>query len=64
MRSPGIQPPVNVALRDTAIKLIKTEVIMNFTFGLIGHNGDWRKAQTDWQASRLNDPFVSSDFQT
>ena len=28
-----------------------------FTFGLAGHAGGWREAQTDWQAYRLNDPI-------
>ncbi|HVH86528.1 MAG TPA: glycoside hydrolase family 38 C-terminal domain-containing protein [Terriglobales bacterium] len=28
-------------------------------FGLAGHTGDWREAQTDWQAHRLNDPLVA-----
>ena len=30
-----------------------------FTFGLAGHPGDWRKAQTDWQAYRLNQPLMA-----
>jgi alpha-mannosidase len=30
-----------------------------FLFGLIGHQGDWRTAQTDWQAYRLNDPPIA-----
>ena len=29
-----------------------------FVFGLAGHADDWRRAQTDWQAYRLNDPLV------
>lgn len=28
-------------------------------FGFAGHDGDWRKGQTDWQAQRLNDPLVA-----
>jgi alpha-mannosidase len=28
------------------------------TFGLVGHAGGWREAQTDWQAYRLNDPMM------
>ena len=28
-------------------------------YGLAGHAGDWRQAQTDWQAQRLNTPLVS-----
>jgi alpha-mannosidase len=30
-----------------------------FTYGLAGHVGDWRAAQTDWQAQRLNQPLVA-----
>ncbi|HWS87916.1 MAG TPA: glycoside hydrolase family 38 C-terminal domain-containing protein [Pyrinomonadaceae bacterium] len=30
-----------------------------FTYGLAGHRGDWRAAQTDWQAQRLNQPLVA-----
>ena len=28
-------------------------------FGIAGHAGDWRAAQTDWQGQRLNDPLVA-----
>jgi len=30
-----------------------------FVFGLAGHVGDFRAAQTDWQAYRLNSPLVA-----
>jgi alpha-mannosidase len=30
-----------------------------FVFGLAGHAGDWREAQTDWQAYRLNQPLIA-----
>jgi alpha-mannosidase len=30
-----------------------------FTYGLAGHEGDWRAAQTDWQAYRLNQPLIA-----
>jgi alpha-mannosidase len=30
-----------------------------FTYGLAGHVRDWRAAQTDWQAQRLNQPLVA-----
>jgi alpha-mannosidase len=30
-----------------------------FTYGLAGHAGDWRAAQTDWQAYRLNQPLIA-----
>jgi alpha-mannosidase len=33
-----------------------------FIFGLAGHAGGWRAAQTDWQAYRLSDPLIA--FQT
>lgn len=33
-----------------------------FVFGIAGHAGGWRDAQTDWQAQRLNAPLVA--FQT
>jgi alpha-mannosidase len=28
-------------------------------YGLAGHEGDWRKGGTDWQAHRLNDPLIA-----
>ncbi len=28
-------------------------------FGIAGHDGDYRKAQTDWQAYRLNQPLIA-----
>jgi alpha-mannosidase len=30
-----------------------------FTFGIAGHQGGWREAQTDWQGYRLNVPLVA-----
>jgi alpha-mannosidase len=33
-----------------------------FVYGIAGHAGGWREAQTDWQAQRLNDPLIA--FQT
>ncbi len=30
-----------------------------FTYGLAGHAGDWRSAETDWQAQRLNQPLIA-----
>ncbi len=30
-----------------------------FTYGLAGHAGDWRREQTDWQALRLNQPLIA-----
>ena len=31
-------------------------------YGIAGHAGDWRHAETDWQGQRLNDPLIA--FQT
>jgi len=33
-----------------------------FVYGIAGHAAGWRKAQTDWQAQRLNAPLIA--FQT
>ncbi|HEX6738002.1 MAG TPA: glycoside hydrolase family 38 C-terminal domain-containing protein, partial [Vicinamibacteria bacterium] len=30
-----------------------------FVYGLAGHAGDWRRAGTDWQAYRLNQPLLA-----
>lgn len=30
-----------------------------FVYGLAGHAGDWRAAQTNWQAQRLNQPLIA-----
>jgi alpha-mannosidase len=30
-----------------------------FVYGLAGHAGDWRRAGTDWQALRLNQPLIA-----
>jgi alpha-mannosidase len=30
-----------------------------FVYGLAGHAGHWRAAQTDWQAQRLNQPLIA-----
>jgi alpha-mannosidase len=30
-----------------------------FVYGIAGHAADWRHAETDWQAQRLNDPLLA-----
>ncbi len=30
-----------------------------FVYGLVGHAGDWRREQSDWQALRLNQPLIA-----
>ncbi len=31
----------------------------DFVFGIAAHAGDWRRAQTDWQGQRLNQPLIA-----
>jgi alpha-mannosidase len=62
MRSPGIQPPANGRPSGYSDQANQDWGHHEFVFGLAGHAGDWRKAQTDWQAFRLNDPLIA--FQT
>jgi alpha-mannosidase len=62
MRSPGIQPPANGRPSGYSDQANQDWGHHEFVFGLAGHAGDWRKAQTDWQAYRLNDPLIA--FQT
>ncbi len=62
MRSPGIEPPANGRPSAYTDQANQDWGHHEFVFGLIGHTGDWRTAQTDWQAYRLNDPLVA--FQT
>src|SRR5499427_6290333 len=30
-----------------------------FIYGIVGHSGSWREAQTDWQGQRLNAPLIA-----
>jgi alpha-mannosidase len=34
----------------------------DFVYGIYGHQGDWRKGESDWQAARLGQPLMA--FQT
>jgi alpha-mannosidase len=58
LRSPGIQPTANRAPGAYSDQANQDWGHHEFTFGLIGHSGDWRQAQTDWQAYRLNEPMM------
>ncbi len=62
LRSPGIQPPPNGRPSGYTDQANQDWGHHEIVFGLAGHTGDWRKAQTDWQAYRLNDPLIA--FQT
>jgi alpha-mannosidase len=62
MRSPGMQPPPNGRPQTYTDQANQDWGHHEFVFGLAGHSGSWQKAQTDWQAYRLNDPLIA--FQT
>ncbi|WP_263365497.1 alpha-mannosidase [Edaphobacter bradus] len=62
MRSPGIEPPANGRPSPYSDQANQDWGHHEFVFGLIGHPGDWRSAQTDWHAYRLNTPLLA--FQT
>jgi alpha-mannosidase len=62
IRSPGIQPPANGRPSGYSDQANQDWGHHEFVFGLAGHAGDWRTAQTDWQAYRLNNPLIA--FQT
>jgi alpha-mannosidase len=59
MRSPGMQTPTNGRPQGYSDQANQDWGHHEFVFGLAGHAGDWRQAQTDWQAYRLNDPLVA-----
>ena len=58
LRSPGMQP-ANGRPQNYTDQANQDWGHHEFVFGLAGHTGDWRSAQTDWQAYRLNDPPVA-----
>lgn len=59
MRSPGMQPATNGRPQAYTDQANQDWGHHEFVFGLTGHAGDWRKAETDWQAYRLNDPLIA-----
>ncbi len=59
LRSPGIQPANNGRQPAYTDQANQDWGHHEFVFGLAGHAKDWREAQTDWQAYRLNDPLVA-----
>ncbi|WP_419806926.1 glycoside hydrolase family 38 C-terminal domain-containing protein [Terriglobus sp.] len=52
LRTPGISP--NVGYSDQANQDWGHHEIR---YGITGHRGGWREANTDWEAYRLNDPL-------
>jgi alpha-mannosidase len=59
MRSPGMQPSKDGRPPNFSDQSNQDWGHHEFLFGLTGHEGDWRTAQTDWQAYRLNDPLIT-----
>ncbi|WP_255484274.1 glycoside hydrolase family 38 C-terminal domain-containing protein [Granulicella sp. 5B5] len=59
LRSPGIQPTANRAPGAYSDQANQDWGHHEITVGIAGHAGDWRQAQTDWQAYRLNDPMMT-----
>ncbi|WP_348641819.1 alpha-mannosidase [Terriglobus albidus] len=62
LRSPGLQPSTNGRPIPYSDQANQDWGHHEFVFGLAGHDGDWRSAQTDWQAYRMNAPVIA--FQT
>jgi alpha-mannosidase len=56
LRTPGIAPRAGYADQSSQ-DWGRHEII----YGLASHAGDWRSAQTDWQAQRLNQPLIAFD---
>ena len=59
VRSPGLQPAADGHPPEYSDQANQDWGHHEFLFGLTGHEGDWRTAQTDWQAYRLNDPLMA-----
>jgi alpha-mannosidase len=54
LRTPGIAPRAGYADQSSQ-DWGRHEIL----YGLASHAGDWRSAQTDWQAQRLNQPLIA-----
>ncbi len=59
IRSPGIQPGQNGRPGAYSDQANQDWGHHEFVFGLAGHAGDWRQAQTDWQGYGLNQPLLA-----
>jgi alpha-mannosidase len=56
LRTPGFPPSGSRVYSD---QLNQDWGHHEFVFGIAGHKGDWRSAQTDWQGHRLNEPLLA-----
>jgi len=59
IRTPGFRPDQPANRRNYSDQLNQDWGHHEFVFGIAGHAGDWRRAETDWQGERLNDPLVA-----
>jgi alpha-mannosidase len=59
LRTPGFRPDQAAGRRGYSDQLNQDWGHHEFVFGIAGHAGDWRRAETDWQAERLNDPLLA-----
>jgi alpha-mannosidase len=59
LRSPGTLPDNNGRPSPYSDQANQDWGHHEFVFGLAGHSGDWRSAQTDWQGYRLSDPLIA-----
>jgi len=59
VRSPGMQPTTNGRPQGYSDQANQDWGHHEIVFGLAGHAGDWRQAQTDWQGYRLNNPLIA-----
>jgi len=55
VRTPGINP----GWREYHDQSSQDWGHHEFVYGIAGHRGNWRQAQTDWQAMRLNQPLIA-----
>lgn len=59
LRSPGMHPSPNGRPSNYSDQSNQDWGHHEIVYGLAGHAGDWRSAQTDWQAYRLSDPMAA-----
>jgi alpha-mannosidase len=59
IRTPGVQPSMNGRMPGYSDQANQDWGHHEILFGLAGHAGDWRQAQTDWQGYRLNEPLLA-----
>ena len=55
LRTPGISPWSRWLTDQASQDWGRHEIL----FGLMGHEGDWRQAQSYWQAQRLSQPLIA-----